>query len=77
MPAIEAAAADRDQHRVDRRQAEAGEVLFPFQPDRALAGDRRRGRVGVDRQRAAFRDIGVAQRLRVGVGGALTTTSAP
>ena len=49
-------------------EAEAGKIFLPFQPDRALAGDRRRSGVRMDRQRAALGDIGVAQNLRIGVG---------
>ena len=51
----EAAAADRDEHRVERRQAEAGEVLLPFERDRAGARDRLGRVVGVDRRARRFR----------------------
>ena len=43
------AAADRDQNGV-----ELGRILFPFEPDRALAGDRLGRVIGVHRKRAAL-----------------------
>ena len=45
----QAAAADRDEDGVERRSAEAREVLFPFEADRSLAGDGLGRVVGVDR----------------------------
>ena len=64
------AAADRDEHRVERRQGEALKVLLPFEGDRAGAGDRLGRVVGVDFERAAFGDVSVAKLLRLGVGSA-------
>ena len=54
-PRDQPAAADGDEHGVERGQAESGEILLPFEPDRALAGDRFRRVIGVDFERAGWR----------------------
>src|SRR5271170_6762997 len=67
----QSAAADRDQHGVERRRAEPRQILLPFPAHGSLAGDGRGGIVGVNGERTRLGDIGVAKRERLVIGGAL------
>ena len=63
-----AAAAHRDEDRVELLKPQSLEVLLPLERDRPLARDRFDRIVRMDQERAAFRDIGVAALLGLGVG---------